>query len=584
MTHNANDPARGDDALPTSTAAARTTRRQTLQVLASIGVGSAVFQRALAQQVAQHATVSAEMIRQAEWIAGLELADQERESAASAIERTLNKIRSLRRVPLDNAVGPALHFQVASTEPSVARLASHPAEPREWSAAPRPTSDEQLALLPVTELAALIRSRRISSTELTRLYLDRLGRYDQHLHCAVTITEDLALRQARRADQEIAAGRYRGPLHGIAWGAKDLIAYPPYPTTWGAPQYEDQLRAEKATVAQRLDQAGAVLIAKLTLGALAMGDRWFGGMTRNPWDPRQGSSGSSAGSASAVAAGLVGFALGSETLGSIISPCRRCGSTGLRPTFGRVSRHGCMALAWSMDKIGPIARSVEDCALVFSVIQGADPHDPTTLSRPFAWPSPRSGKQLRVGYFPSEADDGEPAELDILRDFGVQLQPIQLPHDPPASPAACILDAEAAAAFDQLLRSGDTDGLNQWPGIFRAAQFLPAVEYIRANRIRTLLMRQMNSLFEKVDLYVGGNDLVITNLTGHPSVVVPNGLTKRQGRRVPGSLTFTGNLFAESELLGVAHAYQQRTGHHLQHPDLDALVESNEDEDPSESP
>ncbi len=333
-------------------------RRTILQALVALGAGTATFRRALAAQSAVAERVTAEMIKQAEWIAGLELTDKERESAAKAVQESLGSFEKLRKVNVGYDVPPALVF--------VPALGLRPA----WDAGrnrarsttagspvlPRPDSDDALAFLPLVELSALICSRRLSSTELTKLYLGRLKRFDPLLKCVVTLTEDLALKQAARADAEIAGGMHRGPLHGIPWGAKDLIAYPGYPTTWGAPQFKGRILNEKATVATRLEEAGAVLVAKLTLGALAMGDQWFGGKTRSPWDPRRGSSGSSAGSAAAAAAGLVGFALGSETLGSIVSPCRACGASGLRPTFGRVSRHGCMSLAWSMDKIGPIAR------------------------------------------------------------------------------------------------------------------------------------------------------------------------------------------------------------------------------------
>jgi Asp-tRNA(Asn)/Glu-tRNA(Gln) amidotransferase A subunit family amidase len=508
------------------------------------------------------------MIEKAEWIAGLTLDEETRAETAKALERSRQAVKVLRQVSLDNSVAPAVHFQAAPGHLSNTNPETGVARPIDWSALPRPAEDDELAFLPVSELAALIRSRQISSKELTRLYLDRLQKFNPLLNCVVTYTDDLALRQAEQADREIAAGHYRGPLHGIPWGAKDLIAYPPYKTTWGAPQYQEQVIPTKASVAERLDQAGAVLVAKLTLGALAMGDEWFGGKTRNPWDPSQGSSGSSAGSASAAAAGLVGFALGSETLGSIVSPCRRCGSTGLRPTFGRVSRYGCMALSWSMDKIGPIARSVQDCALVFSIIQGHDHRDATTVVRPFAWPPRRSLSGLRVGYFEGQNKDRERPELEVLGDLGVQLIAIELPKEPPAGPAVAILNAEAATAFDDLLRTGNIEGLNRWPRSWRTAQFLPAVEYIRANRVRTLLMDKMNSLFQQVDLYVGGNDLLITNLTGHPTVVMPNGFRSRNDREVPTSITFTGDLFRETELLAVAHAYQQATGYHLRHPAL----------------
>lgn len=552
----------GDDAMRSGC-----TRRRVLQLLAAAGIGTVSFQRALAQQVSDAGTVTPEMIERAEWIAGLTLDAATREETARALSGAQQAVEKLRGIPLTNDVGPAFHFRVAADVPADA--ATSPTRDFVPSELERPTADDALAFLSVAELSSLLRTRKVSSVELTKLYLARLEKFDPVLHCVVTRTEELALKQAAQADQELAAGNCRGPLHGIPWGAKDLIAYPPFKTTWGAPQYQEQVVAVKATVAERLDRAGAVLVAKLSLGALAMGDEWFGGQTRNPWNPEQGSSGSSAGSAATAAGGLVGFALGSETLGSIVSPCRRCGATGLRPTFGRVSRFGCMALSWSMDKIGPIARSVEDCGLILNAIHGPDGHDPTVESRPFAWPAlSRPMSELRVGYFANERSVDERDELRVLRDLGVQLVPIELPKDPPAELALVILNAEAAAAFDDLLRSGNTVGLNAWPAAWREAHFATAVDYIRANRVRTLLMRNMQRLFESVDLYVGGQDLVITNLTGHPTVVMPNGLRKRDDVEVPTSITFTGNLFGEAVLLQVADAYQRATGHHLQHPTL----------------
>ena len=385
----------------------------------------------------------------------------------------------------------------------------------------------------VMALAALVRTRRVTSLELTRLYLARLRRYDPVLRCVVTYTEELALKQAERADQEIAAGKYRGPLHGIPWGAKDLIAWPGYPTTWGAPPFKDQVIDIKATVAARLEDAGAVLIAKLSLGALAQNDRWFGGMTRNPWNPRQGSSGSSAGSACATAAGLVGFALGSETLGSIVSPCTRCGVTGLRPTFGRVSRHGCMALAWSMDKIGPIARTAEDCAVVLATIHGHDGLDPTAVDRPFDWPPRRSLDTFRIGYVEDNLPIEKRNELQVLRELGAMLVPIKLPSKYPITALTMILDTEAAAVFDELTRQGITEGLNEWPQTFRRGQFVPAVEYLRRNPRSRAVMREMEEVMSGVDLYVGGNDLLLANLTGHPTVVLPNGTRTRDAVATP---------------------------------------------------
>ncbi|MCZ6600105.1 MAG: amidase, partial [Acidobacteria bacterium] len=460
---------------------------------------------------------------------------------------------------------------------------------------------------PVTELGPMLRSGQVTSTELTHLYLDRIEEYDPALRCVITTTRDLALAQAEKADRELRAGRDRGPLHGIPWGAKDLLAVPGYPTTWGAKPFRDQVRPETATVVSRLREAGAVLVAKTSCGALAWGDVWFDATTKNPWNGEQGSSGSSAGSASATAAGLVGFSLGTETLGSIVSPCTRCGCTGLRPTFGRVSRHGAMALSWSMDKIGPICRSVEDCALVFHAIHGSDGRDPSVADRPFTWPLSRDPRALRVGYVRGLFDEDRTADVEdddrremirewqefdratlkTLEDLGFQLIPMELPATYPVGSLSFILAAEAAATFDHLTRSGLDDTLvrqsaDAWPNVFRQGQMIPAVEYLRANRIRTLVMKEMEELMAGIDLYVSptfaGSNLLLTNLTGHPQVVLPNGF--RAGDGTPTSITFTGRLFGETELLAVARAYQEAGGLHLRHPDMQTLLAAGRREDP----
>jgi Asp-tRNA(Asn)/Glu-tRNA(Gln) amidotransferase A subunit family amidase len=543
-------------------------RRTVLAALASLGIGTVAFQRALAAQAEQNGKITSEMIRQAEWIAGIELSDEERKAAANAVQRDQQKFKSLREVPVDYDVPPALAFYAAPPQEAGA-VAREEIRPIESAAGKRPDKDEDLAFLPVTKLAALMRSRQVSSVELTKVYLARLHQYDELLKCVVTFTDELALRQAEQADREMAAGRCRGPLHGIPWGAKDLIAYPGYKTTWGAGHFQDQTVDGKATVAQRLEEAGAVLVAKLTLGALALGDEWYGGMTRNPWNPQEGSSGSSAGSAAAVAAGLVGFAIGSETLGSIVSPCRRCSITGLRPTFGRVSRYGCMPLSWSMDKLGPIARSVEDCALVFGVIHGYDGKDASAVDRPFSWPPRRDVSSLRVGYFEVEGKPlEERREIQLLRQLGVKLVPIELPKSFPLAALTVILNTEAAAVFDGLTRAGVRDGIGKWATTFRQGQFVPAIEYLRANRVRTLVMRQMEQVMAGIDAYVGGDDLVLTNFTGHPTVVVPDGDRNGSTTGQPGTITFTGKLFGETELLALAHAYQQASGAHLRRPPL----------------
>lgn len=568
-----------------------------LQVIGGVGVGSVVFGRAMVAMAEQHGAVTAETIRQAEWIAGLDLTDEKRELMLEGLNESLDGYDILRKTPLDNAVPPAVAFDPDPNGRTTNCRTTEPITMTESAAAVRPSSDEDLAFAPVTELAPLLRTRQISSVELTRLYLKRLHRFDTRLHCVITYTDELALEQAERADREIASGRYRGPLHGIPWGAKDLLACPGYRTTWGATPFKEQVRDEKATVVRKLEDAGAVLLAKLSMGALAWGDVWFGGTTKNPWNVEQGSSGSSAGPAAAAAAALLGFSIGTETWGSIVSPCARCGATGLRPTFGRVSRYGAMALAWTMDKIGPVARSVEDCALVFDAIHGADGLDSTAVDRPFAWPIRRDIRSLKVGFVEDLFDENRPIETEdeerrrrilesrsfdrrtitALTKLGLTLIPIKLPDDPPIGPLSIILTAEASTAFDELTRSGKDDLLvrqiaDAWPNVFRQGQFIPAVQYLRANRIRTLLMRQMRKVMSDVDLYVsptfGGDNLLLTNLTGHPAVVLPNGFRAQGG--TPTSITFTGRLHGETELLAVAHAYQQATDFHLRRPPLPA--------------
>lgn len=479
-----------------------------------------------------------------------------------------NAYEAIRSVPLPNGVPPALWFRpLPPVEPIADRPPRFAAPPRDLR---RPADLEDVAFWPVTHLAELVRSRQVTSVELTELFLRRLARFDPLIHGVVTLTDSLARAQARRADREIATGRYRGPLHGIPYGLKDLFAVPDYPTTWGAMPFRDQRLPDTATVYRRLEAAGAVLVAKLTTGALAMGDVWFGGRTRNPWDTAQGSSGSSAGPGAAVAAGLVPFAIGSETLGSIVSPSTRNGVTGLRPSFGRVSRHGAMALSWSMDKIGPMCRTAEDCAIVFDAIRGVDPADPTTVDVPFPYDPHVPLRRMRIGYLRTafeEDRDGverDRAVLDVLRDLGADLVPLELP-DRPARDLLIILGAEAAAAFDDLTRS-DRDSLlvrqdaGAWPNTFRAARFIPAVEYIQANRVRRLLQADMRARLDGIDAYVSpsfaGGNLVVTNLTGHPCVAVPNGFDEDDH---PTSITFCGRMYGEAEALAVAWAYQEAT-------------------------
>lgn len=547
-------------------------RRKVLAALAGMGIGTAAFQRALAAQAEAAGKVTPELIQQAEWIAGITITEEDRKAVAGAVERDQRKFDVLRKVDLKNSVPPALSFFAAPPQEAsvtINRSEIRPIAAKDEATAAKPESQEDLAFSPVTKLAALLKAKKVTSVELTKLYLARLKKYDPLLKCVVTLTEELALEQATKADKEIAAGKYRGSLHGIPWGAKDIIAVPGYKTTWGAGHYEDQTLDVQATVARRLEEAGAVLVAKLTVGSLALGDEWFGGMTRNPWNPEEGSSGSSAGSTSAVVAGLVAFAIGSETLGSIVSPCRRCSASGLRPTFGRVSRFGCMTLSWSMDKIGPIARSVEDCALIFGAIHGSDSHDFTAIDRAFSWPPKAEVKSLRIGYFEGDRPPEEKRAHELLKTLGVSLVPIKLPQKHPAGPLTLILNTEAAAAFDDLTRDGVREGIGKWGTTFRQGQFVPAVEYLRACRVRTLVMREMEEVMTNVDAYVGGDDLVLTNFTGHPTVVVPDGDRPDSKSGQPGTITFTGQLFGETKLLALAHAYQQASGAHLKRPSLE---------------
>jgi len=437
---------------------------------AGLGVTSTVMSEALWAEVAdeRNAKVTKDMLQEAERLAGLEFTDDERELMVEGLNKYLQGYQKLREVPIANSVAPAVQFNPVvppmKFERKTGRLRMSKGRRRKV-----PSDLEQLAFWPVTDLARLVGSGKVSSTELTKMYLARLKRYDSRLECVVTLTEELALRQAKRADEEIAAGDYRGPLHGIPWGAKDLLAVKGYKTTWGAMPYKDQVIDCDATVVERLEAAGAVLVAKLTLGALAWGDVWFGGKTRNPWDPEKGSSGSSAGPASATAAGLVGFSIGSETHGSIVSPCTVCGTTGLRPTFGRVSRYGAMALSWSMDKIGPICRTVEDCALVLHAVAGPDGRDSTLVDVPFNWNASLDVKGLKVGYLKSAFEEkrsdeqwkaNDLATLDVLRGLGLELTPIELP-DYPIETMSLILSVEAAAAFDELTRSGRRSSISR---------------------------------------------------------------------------------------------------------------------------
>lgn len=541
----------------------------------------AALPEVLAAEVEQPGGLTKETLAQAERIAGVSFSESDRDLMRKGVEEDLAGYREMRKVAVANAVPPALSFDPRPPGFEHPKGESH-VKPT-TGAAVKPASDDELAFLSATELSRLLAAKKVSSRELTGLYLARLERFDPILHCVITLTHERALAEAERADRERAEGRVRGPLHGIPWGAKDLLAARGYPTTWGSTPYKEQVFDEDATVVARLTAAGAVLAAKLTLGELAWGDVWFGGKTRNPWKTDQGSSGSSAGSASATAAGLVGFAVGSETWGSIVSPSTRCGTTGLRPTFGRVPKTGAMALSWSMDKLGPICRSIEDCALVFAAIHGADGKDLTAFDGSFAWPPTAKPQGLRLGYlkslFEEKPDEGEEEAhafagqtLTQLRELGFELIPVELPADLPVRALSIILSAEAAAAFSELTLSGRDDLMARqeeqaWPNAFRQARLIPAVEYIQANRIRTLLMQRMAALMSGLDAFVapsfGGDQLLLTNLTGHPAAVLPNGFRKDG---TPTSITFVGNLYGEEKLLAIAKLYQDATDWHRRRP------------------
>jgi Asp-tRNA(Asn)/Glu-tRNA(Gln) amidotransferase A subunit family amidase len=534
----------------------------------------AVLSAARADGADVQSSITKESLSQALRLIGLDFPPDQQALMLPVINRQLAQFEDLRRidVPLDTEPAFAFHPLVRPTQKNAV---FRPPRPRHT---PRPASDDDLAFLTVAELSTLLRSRSVTSFDLTRMYLRRLKRFGPKLNCVVTLTEEVALEQAGRADEEIREGRRRGPLHGIPWGAKDLFATKGIPTTWGAEPFRDQVFDFDATVVERLEKAGAVLLAKLSMGELAQGGLWFGGMTKTPWNLDESSSGSSAGPASATAAGLVGFSIGTETLGSIVSPCIKCGVTGLRPTYGRVSRYGAMGLSWTMDKIGPICRSAEDCALVLHAIYGPDGRDVTVLDHALEWDSHEPLSSLRIGIIQSDFDKatGETkAALDgaveALRGAGAKLVPVEFPANRSGA-IRFLLTAEAAAAFDDITRSRDVEklrgqGPGDWPNSFRSARLIPAVEYIRAQRARTLLMEQIGEFIEDWDVLAGSpsSTLVATNLTGHPQLVVPCGFANG----MPVGILFTGQTCQEGPVIQVAHAFQHATGWHRRRPSMD---------------
>jgi Asp-tRNA(Asn)/Glu-tRNA(Gln) amidotransferase A subunit family amidase len=623
------------------------TRRHFLALSSAAGLSGTLFPGALLALAATSAeaqqtdlrgwpAITPEMLDAAAAIAAVRLTDAQKTMMLDGVLAHRNSALRVRGLKLTNSVAPTAVFNPVPV--GVSRPEPEPHQAVKLGAAPNVASismsqEESVAFATVRELGELLRKRKVTSVELTKMYLARLRRYDASLHFVITLTEERALAQAAAADKELAAGHDRGALHGIPWGAKDLLAVKGYPTTWGAAGFEKQSFDEDAEVVKRLDTAGAVLIAKLSMGALAQGDLWFGGRTRNPWNTQQGSSGSSAGSASAVSAGCVGFAIGTETLGSISSPSTRCGITGLRPSFGLVPRTGAMALSWSMDKIGPIARSVEDAALVLNAIYGPDGHDQSVQPAAFHADLTLDVRKLRVGYIKSafDAPKYQPlpedeaktlsteerakrersnhadferdvydakfaaATLDHLREMGVVLTPVELP-DVHFSALLNILSAEGAAAFDELTLSGRDALLTgqksyDWPNSFRSARFIPAVDYIQAERALALAITAMHEVFQHFDVIVtpsGGTQLTATNLCGQPAVIVPNGLRGADappfakdgeddwpsygGPGTAVSITFLAPLYEDAKAVALANAYQQNTGFHRLHPKLSSQL------------
>jgi Asp-tRNA(Asn)/Glu-tRNA(Gln) amidotransferase A subunit family amidase len=539
--------------------------------------------------------VSVTTFAEAEKLVQFPLRDDERAMAATSWRRTLASVYERRvgprKLALEPTLAPASRWDPVI--PGVHTFAMHEGFVRtKVPDITLPANDADIAFAPLTQLARWVETRAITSDRLTRIYLDRLERFNPQLRCAITITRDLALQQAKQADEEISRGKYRGPLHGIPWGAKDLLDTAGLPTTYGAEPFRDRVPSEDAVVVKRLQEAGAVLVAKLSMGALALNDVWFGGQTMNPWLPEEGSSGSSAGPGAATAAGLVGFAIGSETGGSIVSPSMRCGVTGLRPTYGRVPRTGAMTLCWSLDKLGPMTRGVEDTMLVLQAISGPDTGDVASVESQLDFDANANVKNLRVGYFPTwmkerPSTEVDRAALETVKKLGIRTKEVSLP-DWPYDSLNLILFAEAAAAFEELTLSGGLSQLKMqvadaWPNLFREARFLSAVDFVQADRMRRKVAQEMERVFEEVDLLLvpslRDEMLVIPNFTGHPSLTLRAGFVEVQmarsdwapdpahplptfatPRRVPHGVTLIGRLFDEGTLGAVGIALEKAFG------------------------
>lgn len=587
-------------------------RRRFLAACSATGITSALLPGALwaRMQDQQAPRITAAMLADALKISGLEFTEDERAQMLDNLNQNLTRYEALRALDIDADIAPPMYFSPLVPGTPVDRT-PQPFRPAPVPAVTRPARLEEVAFWPIPHLAELVRTRQVSATELTTMYLERLKRYNPLLNCVVSLTEDLAVQQAAQADREIAAGGYRGPLHGLPWGCKDIIAVAGYPTTWGSGAFKDQVIDSEATVVRLLREAGAVLVAKLATGELAGGHHWFGGRTNNPWNPEEGSSGSSAGPAAATAAGLVAFSIGTETNGSIIYPATVCGIAGLRPTFGRVSRHGAMTLSWTQDRLGPMCRTAEDCAIVLHAIAHPDERDPSVTALPFNWNATLDVRGLRVGYFAagfSETDrDPEWTRhdrqvLDDLRALGVTLEPFTLP-DMPLNVLTGILGAESGAAFDEFLRSGRTKELTsaRRANGFRTSRLIPAVEYLQVQRVRAMVMRQFAATVSRFDVYIApfmvargstGDPLAAAastassaapasetppapspirdhfqaaNVCGYPALSVPTGFT---AEGLPTSIMFLGRLYNEAGILALARAYQERTRWHLRTPPL----------------
>lgn len=565
-------------------------RRAFLACFSGLGLASALFPTVLWARIEEEKSslITKEMLLSAASVAGQTFTDQQLDQMLKGVNQHLAEYAALHKIDLDNSVAPPSYFNPVVPGMKIDRT-KRPFQMSARERVSRPQNLEDVAFWPVTKLAELVRSRQVRSVELTEMYISRIKRHNPKLLCVVTLTEDLAMRLAREADREIAAGNYRGPLHGIPWGVKDLAAVKGYPTTWGAAPFKDRIIDTDATVVTRLTQAGAVLIAKLATGELALDDVWFGGQTKNPWDLSMGSQGSSAGPGSATAAGLVGFSIGTETGGSIVEPSGICGVTGLRPTFGRVSRYGFMTLSWSLDKIGPMCRGVEDCALVLNAIQGPDDHDLSVVDVPFNWDAKLDIHKLRVGYLKAAfsntqqtaaVDANDQAALAKIRSLGINLVEVALPAEPALNVSAlitAIIYGEGNAALKDPVETRPEHLVRQDRVAHQnSLRLLPAAEYLNASRVRTLLMQQMARAMSDIDVYlvpfdysdytpnpVATLNTSLTNLTGHPCVVVPHGFNEKGN---PTSLTFIGKLFGDAEMLALARAYQQATDWHLKHP------------------